>query len=136
MNKKILGMFALMVVLVASVGTVFAYKGDYTTNGPDYTAERHDAMEEAFETSDYDTWYELMAESGRNPRVVDVVTEENFETFVQAHDAGKAGDYETAAALRAELGLNNGVGPKDGAGRMMGQGQGQGQGKGQGKGRA
>jgi hypothetical protein len=75
---------------------------------------------------DYDAWLTLMTEDGRHPRVVDMVTESNFATFVEAHEAGKLGDDVKAAELRAELGLNNGIGPKDGSGHKgMGQGQGQ-----------
>jgi len=137
-NKTIFGLLALMVVgMIFSTSMVGAYRGDYSVQGPNYSEERHTAMEDAFESLDYDAWYELMTENGRHTRVVDVVTESNFATFVQAHEAGVNGDYETASALRAELGLNNGNGPKDGTGfgKSMGQGKGTGQGKGQGRGR-
>lgn len=125
MKKAMLyGLFALTVVgIFFSTSMVSAYRGDYSIRGPNHDPERHEAMERAFDTSDYDAWYELMTEDGRHPRVVDIVTEDNFELFVQAHDAGVARDYETAAALRAELGLNNGNGPKDGAGQGRGQGR-------------
>ncbi len=119
----IFGLLALMVVgIVISTSIVSAYRGDYSIQGPNYNEERHEAMEDAFESLDYNTWYELMAENDRHPRVVDVVTENNFETFVQAHEAAESGDYETASALRAELGLNNGNGPRDGTGFGKGQG--------------
>ncbi len=128
-RKAIFGLLALMVVgLVATTGLVSAYRGDYSVKGPNYNEERHEAMENAFESLDYDAWYALMTENGRHPRVVDVVTESNFATFVQAHEAGENGDYETATALRAELGLNNGNGPRDGTGHGKGMGQGSGQG--------
>ncbi|MBT4824376.1 hypothetical protein HN695_07170 [Candidatus Woesearchaeota archaeon] len=131
MNKTTMfGLLALMVVgLIASTSLVSAYKGDYITKGPDYTDERHEAMESAFESLDYDAWEQLMTENGRYPRVVDVVTEDNFEIFVRAHEAGESGDYELATELRAELGLNNGNGPKDGTGYGQGMNQGKGQGK-------
>ena len=127
-------MLALIVVgLVFSTG-VSAYRGDYSIQGPNCDDERHELMDDAFESLDYDGWYALMTDDGRHPRVVDVVTAENFETFVQAHEAGEAGDVETAAVLRAELGLNNGKGPHDGTGHGKGMGQGDGQGKGMGQG--
>ncbi len=130
-QATIFGLLALMVVgLVATTGLVSAYRGDYSVKGPDCNEERHEAMENAFESLDYDAWYQLMTENGRHPRVVDVVTEDNFETFVQAHEAGENGDYETAAELRAELGLNKGNGPRDGTGHGKGMGQGKGQGMG------
>lgn len=122
------GLFVLMFIgLVFSMNYVSAYRGDYTLKGPNCNEERHEAMEDAFELLDYDAWKELMTENGRHPRVVDVVTESNFETFVRAHEAGEKGDYETAAQLRAELSLNNGKGPNDGTGHggKMGQYKGQ-----------
>jgi len=132
-KTTIFGLLALMVVgLVATTGLVSAYRGDYSVKGPDCNEERHEAMEIAFESLDYDAWYALMTEDGRHPRVVDAVTEDNFAAFAEAHEAGENGDYETAAALRAELGLNNGNGPRDGTGFGKGQGNGMGQGKGQG----
>jgi len=128
-KATIFGLLALMVVgLVATAGLVSAYRGDYSVKGPDCDEERHEAMEQAFESNDYDAWYALMTEDGRHPRVVDVVTEDNFETFVLAHEAGEDSDYETVAVLRAELGLNNGMGPRDGTGLGKGMGQGKGQG--------
>jgi len=127
-KTAIFGLLALMVVgMVFSTSMVGAYRGDYSVKGPDYNEERHELMENAFDTLDYGAWSELMTEYGRHPRVVDVVTKSNFETFVQAHDAGENGDYETASELRAELGLNDGNGPKDGSGYGKGQGNVQGQ---------
>jgi hypothetical protein len=141
-KTTIFSLLAVMIVgMILSTSLVSAYRGDYSTQGPNYNEERHELMENAFDTLDYDEWYGLMTIDGRHPRVVDVVTEANFATFVQAHEAGVSGDYETAASLRSELGLNNGQGPKDGTGfgknqgNGMGQGSGTGQGKGQGMGR-
>lgn len=123
----IFSLFALLLVgLIATTGFVSAYRGDYSVKGPNYTEERHVAMENAFDSLDYDAWYELMTEDGRHPRVVDVVTENNFEKFVKAHEAGENGDYETALTLRAELGLNNGIDPRDGSGHGKSHGRGQG----------
>ena len=121
MKKTTIFGLALMVVgLLATTGIVSAYRGDYSIPGPDCEPERHELMGYAFDTLDYDAWYELMTENGRYPRVVDVVKESNFEKFVQAHEAGEKGDYETAATLRTELGLNNGQGLRDGHGKGLG----------------
>ena len=118
---KTFGVLALVFVgLVFSASAASAYRGDYSVKGPDCDSERHEAMEAAFESSDYNAWYALMTEDGRHPRVVDLVNEENFATFVAAHEAG---DYETAAKMRQELGLNNGNGPRDGTGHGKGFGK-------------
>ena len=130
-KKNLFGLFALAIVgILVSTMFVSAYRGDYTTKGPDYSDERHELMEAAFETGDYDAWFELMSESGRNPRVLEMVTPENFDRFVEAHELGQNGYSDEAAEIRAELGLNNGIGPKDGNGWGSGIGQGTGQGKG------
>ena len=130
-KTNMIGMMALFVVgMVLSAGAVSAYRGDYSTEGPNFTPERHEEMQQAFEDMDYESWYNLMTEDGRHPRVVDVVNEDNFDLFIQAHDAGTSGDAETAAAIRAELGLNNGMGPKDGTGFKQGGSSGQMKGQG------
>jgi len=131
-KTTVIGMLALMIVgVMLSAGVVSAYRGDYSETGPNYNEERHELMEDAFDTDDYDVWYAMMTEDDRHPRVVDVITEGNFHQFVEAHEAGKSGDSSAAAELRAELGLNNGNGPKDGSGFGKGMGQGKGQGQGQ-----
>jgi hypothetical protein len=121
----LIGLFVVGVLFATTIAT--AYKGDYTTTGPEYTEERHDAMQTAFAELDYDTWAELMTSNGRTPRVVEVVNKENFEIFVAAHNAGVAGDTQTAQQLRESLGLRNGAGLQDGDGFKQGQHQGQGQ---------
>jgi hypothetical protein len=136
MSFGIFGVFALL-----SMGMIFAYQGDPTVKGPDYSDERHDAMEEAFASSNYQDWYDLMSESGRSSRVLEVVNEGNFATFVESHEAMEAGDLETSQELRAELGLgqgrmagNNGAGLNDGSslgqGKAMNKGSMQGTGQG------
>lgn len=130
-KKIILGIGAILGAgFIASTALVSAYHGDPTKQGPNYDADMHDLMTDAFDSADYATWRDLMEDSGHNGRVLEVVNEENFNTFVESHNAALAGDMELANQLRAELGLNNGQGPRDGTGR---RGQGRGEGRGQGK---
>jgi len=117
-NKKMLGLLSLGMIAVLGISLVAAYQGDYSVKGPDYSDDRHVAMQEA----DYDAWVALMSESGRHPRVLDVVTEENFAKFVEAREAGKSGDVERAVGLRAEIGLGDGIGLRDGTGFGGGKG--------------
>jgi len=119
-------LFALGMIALLGVSFVAAYQGDYSVKGPDYSDDRHDVMQEAFDNIDYDAWVSLMTESGRNPRVLTVVTEDNFEVFVEAHEAGTTGDSARASELRAQLGL--------GQGSKSGNGEGQGSQKGSGMG--
>lgn len=123
-KATIFGLLALMVVaLLTTTSLVNAYRGDYSVKGPNYTEDRQEAMENAFESFSYEAWYELMTEDGRHPGVVEVITEDNFERFIQAHEAGLNGYSETARELRSKLGLNTGPGPEAGRGHGRGLGQ-------------
>jgi hypothetical protein len=79
-----------------------AYRGDPAVKGPNYSAERHAAMEKAFENKDYNAWKELMQGRGR---VTSIITSDNFARFAEAHELAEAGKYAEADAIRKELGL-------------------------------
>jgi hypothetical protein len=120
MNKKsiLLGLTALTIGgAVIAPQAVLAYRGDPTVMGPNYTEERHTAMEKAFETKDYNAWKTLMAGRGR---VTQVVNAQNFSKFAEAHELAEQGKTAEANKIRAELGL----GLHNGSG--MGQGMGYG----------
>ncbi|MBU1120320.1 MAG: hypothetical protein ABIE23_03180 [archaeon] len=61
------------------------------------------SVEQALEDGDYDAWVEAIES---RPKITDLITEENFDSFVELHNARKSGDHETANALAEELGLN------------------------------
>ena len=120
MNKKlVLATVATVGGLAVTAGTVSAFQGDPSVQGPYYSQERHTAMEQAFENNDYNAWKELMAGKGR---VTQVVTEENFARFAQAHELAEEGKLDEAQQIRRELGL----GLRNGGGNSQGRGQGQG----------
>ena len=119
MNKKILTIASLVLgtgVLLTSVSSAMAYRGDPNVQGPNYTAERHEAMTKAFEKNDYNAWKNLMQGKAR---VTQVVNEGNFSRFAQAHNLMLEGNKDEAGKIRAELGLglNNGSGQGKGYGR-------------------
>ena len=121
--KKINIMLTILVgalMLFGSIVAVNAYRGDFTQVGPNYSEDRHELMENAFENNDYNTWYELMTQDGRHPRVLDVITEENFKEFAQIHELKENGDFEKAQELKEGLGL--GMRNHNGQGRHMGKG--------------
>lgn len=123
MNKKstLLGTTALVLgALVMSPTLIGAYQGDPTVQGPNCTPERHEAMEQAFDNNDYNSWKELMSGKGR---VSQVITEENFARFSEAHKLAQEGKIEEAKQIRQELGL--GLGSRNGSGDGQGnRGQG------------
>jgi len=133
MKKQYIGLGAAAVMLgglTMGSGVVAAYQGDPSVQGPNHTEERHAAILAAFENNDYQAWSELMAGKGR---VTQMVNEENFPRFAEAHRLAAAGDVEGAKQIRTELGL----GLRNGAGQAGDQNSGQngtGQGKNQGSG--
>lgn len=111
MKKRIIiGASALLLgaSLLFPVAAV-AYQGDPAVKGPNYTAERHEAMEKAFEAKDFAAWKTLM--NGRG-RVSQVINEGNFGKFAEAHELAEQGKTSEAAKICQELGL----GMRDGSG--------------------
>ncbi len=121
-TKKILfsvGLFSILGTMgLVLTNSAFAYQGDYTKQGPNYTTERHEAMEKAFKNNDYAAWKNLMQNKGR---VTQVVNQSNFSKFVQAHNLAQEGKYEEADKIRQELGLRTRNGEKVGAGYGRGE---------------
>ena len=134
-NKKTGLFFALAVVFVLSLSfMVSAYRGNFDVKGPEYDEARCDEMNQIFDGNDFAAWRDLKLSEGKARGVLRVVDEDNFHLFVEAHEAGLAGDVDRANALRAELGLNDGLGPKNGAGHGKLAGFGEMAMKGQGRG--
>lgn len=107
-------------VLGMGLQAASAYQGDPSVTGPNYSADRHEAMQQAFADGNYEAWKELMDGKGR---VAEMVTEENFTEFAHAHELALAGDLEGAREIRQELGLTQGLrrgnGEGAGAGKMQ-----------------
>ena len=95
---------AIVAVTVATTGSVFAYQGDPSAHGPNYTPERHEAMEKIFENGDYDAWAKQMEGKGR---VTEMITKDNFSKFAQMHELAEKGDMEGAQKIMEELGLGH-----------------------------
>lgn len=119
MTKKLsvltLGAGALILGgLIMSPKLAEAYHGDPSVKGPNYTEERHKAMQKAFENNDYDAWKELMSGKGR---VGEIVNKDNFAKFAEAHKLAEEGKMEEAKQIRQELGLGLGNGPRNGSGK-------------------
>lgn len=125
-KKIILGLGTLALVMGISgavASTADAYRGDPSVKGPYYSTERHEAMEKALEANNYTAWKNLMPGQGR---VAQVITEENFAKFAEAHKLAEKGDLAGAQKIRQELGLGlrngAGVGMRNGSGFGPGMG--------------
>jgi len=119
-NKKIIILGTAGLVLggfLLSSEKALAYRGDPSVRGPNYSEERHDAMTQAFESNDYTAWKELMQGNGR---VSQVINEQNFARFAEAHKLALEGRIDEAQTIREELGL----GLQNGSGQGMGRGYG------------
>jgi hypothetical protein len=120
-KTTIFGMlFIAAISLLFSSLFVSAYRGNYDIEGPECSEERRELISEAFATLDYSKWSNLMQREGKTPKVLTVITESNFDRFVEAYNLGKSGNSVAASELRSELGLNNGVGQKEGKGYQNG----------------
>jgi hypothetical protein len=110
---------AALVVLAGAISFIpsltSAYKGNLGVGAHNCSPERHQAMELAFENNDYNAWSALMQGRGR---VTQVVNQENFAKFAEAHKLAEQGKLEEAHKIMQELGL----GIRNGSGHMMGQG--------------
>lgn len=105
MNKTIITLGISVIAVAGLLGlpkAVEAYRGDPSVQGPKYTEERHTAMEQAFDSNDYEAWKNLMQNRGR---VTQVVNKDNFAKFAQAHALAEDGKVEEATKIRQELGL-------------------------------
>ncbi len=123
MKKTTLGLGTLVLLFgVAGMSTaVLAYRGDSTVKGPNYTEERHEAMEKAFENKDYGAWKDLMQGMGK---VTKVINQDNFEKFSEAHELAEEGRIDEARKIRQELGLGLRDSSGQGVGRHAGMGRG------------
>lgn len=115
MNKYILA--SLTGIAVLAIATpVFAYQGNPEVQGPNYSPERHEAMEVVFAKNDYPGWLKLM--EGKAMRLKEVVNSQaKFEEFVKARESGT--DAMTTFRANNNLpGQGNGThqGMRDGSG--------------------
>jgi Fe-S cluster biosynthesis and repair protein YggX len=116
-NKKRLGVLGLGLGLGALTLGGFGYsagafQGDYSQKGPNCNPERHEMMEKVFENNDYQAWKNLMEGRGR---VTEIINEESFSKFAEAHRLALEGKIDEAKVIREELGL----GKNRGEGRGM-----------------
>lgn len=115
-KKKVIGVFAISLVLLLSAGLVMAQSGfgmgQMTEEEKSVFQEEREQMRSAIESDDFATWKSLM--QTRISRMQEDLTEENFESLVVRHQE------------RAEA-RENGEYPmqKNGIGRSQGKGQGQ-----------
>ncbi|MCK4730651.1 MAG: hypothetical protein KAT28_05010 [Candidatus Aenigmarchaeota archaeon] len=106
-KKTMFGAMALMVIgLIAATGMVYAFDCE----------ERTYPLREALNSGDYDEWKAAIDGEERTPKMAEMITEENFNIFVELHEAKKNGDFETMKTIKEELGIE-GKGLRQGEGK-------------------
>jgi hypothetical protein len=126
MNKNLLlGLVAIFVISIASIGAVLAYRGNTDVKGPNYDADVHEQLEEAMNAGDYNAWVQIRKDNNlpMQGKMFQVVNADNFDKYVALHKANLAGDTTKADAIKTELGLGQGM-MKHGTGKMSGSGNG------------
>jgi len=68
--------------------------------------ENRQAVEQAILNNDYDSWYALMTENGQTPKILDIITKDNFAKFSEATKLFKDGNKDEAAKIFQELGID------------------------------
>ena len=123
MEKKIIGLFAIITLALVGITGVIAYRGDFSVKGPNYNEEIHEQLETAIENRDYNTWIAIREDNNLpiKGKIFQVINEDNFDMFVRLHEANQNGDVETANEIRDGLGLGQGRMNRDSS---SGQGQG------------
>ncbi len=81
----------------------------------------HADMESAIEAGDYEAWREAVDKFQPVPRIAELIDADNFDRFVEMHDAMESGDVEAAKQIREELGLGPGNGGKGFSGQRTGE---------------
>jgi len=90
--------------------------------------EMQQSREQAFEAlqdGDYDAWFEAMSSMDPQPAILETINKDNFDSYVELHNARMDWDFDKVKELSEELGIE---------GEGFGFGQGFGRGKGFGKG--
>ena len=128
-NNKITVGAAALVAIIATAGmtaSTFAYHGDPSVKGPNVDTKTHEAMTDAFENRDYNSWKANKPNEAKG-RMMDVVKDKaTFTKFAEMREARMAGDTDRAEDLRTELGLGqrNGEGYRQGMKGSGSRGQG------------
>jgi len=104
-NKLMISGLMAMVLGLGISGTAFAYQGDFSRKGPNYTPEFEAQITEAIVNKDYEEWKDLIEEKVGNVRVTGIVNKDNFSKFAEAWQLARDGKIKEANVIRRELGL-------------------------------
>lgn len=78
----------------------------------------HEKVEQAIEDKNYDMWLSAVSDLPHGEGMADIISEDEFDLYVEMHESMEAGEFETAQHIAEELGLENE--PREGIGMMQG----------------
>jgi len=109
MNKKVILASALAIALSAGIVSASAYQGNGEGQGqqkPNFSPEKHQAVQTAMESGDYEAWVEAMGDK----KAPEQITADNFAQFVEMKNLFREKNVEEGKAMWEELGLEKGEG--------------------------
>ncbi|MFA5871485.1 MAG: hypothetical protein WC858_02070 [Parcubacteria group bacterium] len=119
MKKKIVFPVGVIALITASgvAYAAYAYQGDLKQRTPNFSAQRYEATQKAFENNDYNAWKKLMSGQGR---AAQLINENNFGRFSEMHRLMLEGKYDEANKIREDLGLRQVNSNQTGGGAQQG----------------
>lgn len=107
-NKKVLGIFAIALVLVLGVSLVSAFGNGLGNN---IYEEDKEALKTAIESNDYETWAQIKNAqvSEENFNEIKIRHQQRAEYRSQIQEARESEDYELLSELKAEFGRGKGM---------------------------
>lgn len=109
MNNKayIIGGLAVGLItgLSLTLGAVSYASEEENTPAPRMRHFNNEEVQEALENKDFELWKDLLTKNNQEPKILEVIDEDNFDEFVEMHELMKEGNEEEAEKIREELGL-------------------------------
>jgi hypothetical protein len=102
-NKLIMSSLMAVVLGLGISGSALAYQGDFSKGGPNYTPDFQAQITEVLTNKDYNGWKDLIENKVGSGDVVDVITKDNFDKFVEAWKLANEGKIKEANTIRREL---------------------------------
>ena len=131
-RKLLIGSSVLLVLLITSLAFAQGFNENTQARGPKVAPEIHEEIMDALNTGDYAAWVGVHESNDLLVRseIANLITEENFDRFVEMHIAKQNGDMRTAKEIAEELGLERPIGkqfqkgmrqgPQDGSRKGLG----------------
>jgi len=118
-KQKSLAVLAVIgIAVVIGVSSVYAYQDKPERAAPNYSPERHTAMQAALQDKDYQAWQALV---GNRP-IAQKINQENFAKFAEAWQLAQNGKLDEARVLRQELNLGQGMRQEGSGNHLMHRG--------------